>query len=136
MPTITEVVDLPGKFDSWFSGTGLIQGEPISQQSDDPHYNAAAQLVKAAYDASRYIKRGKDGYTLRLTLTGERGLVIDALAYLADYGDYCMVANSDIAFGPYYERDPSAYREYKAGEKVHLKLSARVAELEKELVQS
>lgn len=124
---ITEVVDLPGKFCGWFDGTGLMQSGPDAG-------DVTAKLLHDAYNAARVIKRGK-GYTARVTITGHRTVVMSALAYLADFGDYCRDANSDGAYDSTLDASDrnSYYSEMKAGEKVHEKLTARVRELEKEV---
>jgi hypothetical protein len=95
MTTVT--IDLPGKFDSDFSGSSVGQGQTATSGYD------GAALLYAAYKAGREIKRGK-GYSLRLTLTGTTEEVTDALYCLFDYADTFVATNGD---------DPE-YRAYRA----------------------
>lgn len=89
-----KTIELPGKFDSFFSGTGVVAGDPYS---DDPLLETGARLLEAAYHDRYLIRRGK-GYSLRLDIgshaTSEE-IVTAALHVLWDYADSCLVANSD-----------------------------------------
>lgn len=87
--TVTTVtIDLPGVFDSDFSGSSVGQG-----QVENSGYDNADRLY-AAYCLGVKINRGK-GYSLRLALTGTLVEVVDALYCLYDYADtYVNVAAS------------------------------------------
>lgn len=79
-------INLPGAFDSWFSGTGVAQGNTGEDNS--------LVLLAEAYRAAVRIKRGR-GYSLRLSLPENAEEREDLLHALRDYADYCLVANSD-----------------------------------------
>jgi hypothetical protein len=79
-------IDLPGKFDVYFSGSGVAQG----QTENDP----TLEKLHAAYKAAVVIRRGK-GRAIRLTLPDEGAT--DILVALIDYADTCYVVNSDLA---------------------------------------
>lgn len=85
---IETTIDLPGVFDSDFSGSSVGQG-----QVERAGYDNAA-LLHAAYAAGTKIKRGK-GYSLRLRLEGTQEQVVDCLFALYDYADtYAVVAGA------------------------------------------
>src|SRR6187402_668630 len=74
-------IDLPGAFVSFFSGTGVAQG----QTDDDP----ALETLYRAYLNGRRINRGR-GYTLMVTIE-----TIAVLDRVRDYAEACVVANAD-----------------------------------------
>lgn len=123
MESKTITIDFPGKFDSFFSLTGMAQG----QVDDD-----IQRLLLQAYTDSRYIKRGKLGYTLRLTIPVDDN-TREILQEIAEYGDYCCGANrdtvSDRTADP-SDRD-SARGEIKAARKVIAQAQALMKELER-----
>lgn len=85
---ITVTVDMPGLFDSDFSGSSVGQG-----QIENSGYDGAAMLY-AAYGSARRISAGR-GYRLRLSMTGTAVDVTDALYCLWHYADTLAVANGD-----------------------------------------
>ena len=72
-------IDVPGAFDSYFSGTGIGQGQELESESDRAFY--------AAYRGAKTIRSGK-GYRLRMAVD------LDGAATLAEYADFCIGANS------------------------------------------
>lgn len=102
-------IELPGKFDSWFSGSGIGQG-----QVDDE----IERKLYEAYKASRRINRGK-GYLLRVELPVDE-YTHEILETLARYGGYCADANYDEAHDTSSDRKDrySALAEIAAGERV------------------
>jgi len=74
----------PGAFETFFSGTGVVAGEPFS---DDPVEQAAAEQVRQAYRESTSFKRGK-GYLFGLRLES-----VEAVAIVASYADWCIHSN-------------------------------------------
>ena len=130
MFTATDVrvtVDLPGKFDSFFSGSSVAQNP--ENYSHEPDQQAGADLVHAAYIDSEHRRVGK-GYALRLTLAGPYDLVESALGVLTDYADNCRVANQDAAEDRY--SDPSdrasARAEITASRKVDERVDKALAQ--------
>lgn len=87
---ISVTVDMPGVFDSDFSGSGVGQGIVDLERSG---YDGAPMLYEA-YRGARKISGGK-GYRLRLTLSGEPLAVEDALYCLWHHADTYVYANSD-----------------------------------------
>ena len=81
------VIDMPGAFDAWFSGTSIGQG--ATDLTDD-----LDKALQAAYQAATRTKRGK-GYTLRLTFTDGAQPAAQVAATLWDYADFCLDANRD-----------------------------------------
>jgi hypothetical protein len=65
----TLTFDMPGGFDAWWEGTGLIQ-------SGDYGDDAALKVLHDAYKAAKRITRTR-GYTMRLTLPRERDVFED-----------------------------------------------------------
>jgi len=80
----TYIVDMPGAFDGYFSGTGVAQGEGYSMNAD---LERGGRELEAAYKSSRRIKRGK-GYSLRLALPS-----VEAAQVLAEYAETCITVN-------------------------------------------
>lgn len=72
-------IDMPGAFDSYFSGTGIGQGQDLEDNADRALYDA--------YRNATRIRSGK-GYRLRMTVD------LDGAASLAEYCDFCIGANS------------------------------------------
>jgi hypothetical protein len=81
-------IDMPGVFDSDFSGSSVGQG-----QTANSGY-AGGEMVTAAYKAGRKIRTGK-GYRLRLTFDGTPEQVADALFCLWDYADTYVSVGQD-----------------------------------------
>lgn len=80
-------VDVPGAFDSFFSGTGVGQGQLIE---DD----LSLVALHTAYRTSRRIGRSARGYRLRFSFT-DNSLGRQAIEALIEYADACVVANAD-----------------------------------------
>lgn len=119
-------IDLPGKFDSFFSGSSVGQGQTDMKVSG---YPGAPGLYKA-YTEARHIKRGK-GYSLRLTIPVDEH-TRDVLDCLWDYADTCAVVNQDAAYdstGSPEDRN-DAYGEMVAGRKVCERVTALLLDLE------
>lgn len=76
----TVEIKIPGAFDSWFEGTGLLQG----QDDSEPDIKA----TRLAWEAGRLVNVGRGHYTV-VTATEE------VLRVLAEYGEYCLDANAD-----------------------------------------
>lgn len=85
-PNLYTVI-IPGKFDGYFSGSSLAQGE--GKYSNDPVKQTAADVLYEAYQSRTKIRSGK-GYRLRLAR-----LTVAAVAVLADYASTCIVVNGD-----------------------------------------
>lgn len=79
-------VDVPGAFDSFFGGTGVMAGDPYSRHAEQQR---GADELRAAWLAGTYVRRGK-GHSIRLTLPS-----LEAVVVLAEYADACLAANSD-----------------------------------------
>lgn len=80
------VLDLPGKFDVFFSGSSVGQGQV--ENSGYPRARETYELYKSA----THFKRGK-GYSTRMFVPKE---VAQGVLYtLWQYADSCIVANSD-----------------------------------------
>lgn len=105
------IIDVPGKFDSFFSGSGVGQGQVSMEQSGDL---GAPGLYKAYCESERII-RGK-GYSLRFIVPRD-DLTLEVLGCLRDYGDTCYHANRDNATGVGLDPEDrnSAYGEMMAG---------------------
>lgn len=80
-------VVLPGKFDGFFSGTSVAQGE--GNYSRDPVLQAGADLLYERY-RDRFVVRAGRGYRVRLDR-----LTLDAVTVLRDYADTCVFVNED-----------------------------------------
>lgn len=125
------VIDLPGKFDSFFSGSSVAQNpENYSHEADQ---QAGADHLHAAYIDSEHRRIGK-GYALRLTLAGPSDLVEASLGVLTDYADNCRVANQDAAEDRY--SDPSdrasARAEITASRKVDERVEKALAQVRRQ----
>lgn len=119
---VSIVIDLPGKFDSFFSGSSVAQNpKNYSHEADS---QAGAEHLHAAYIDREMIPRGK-GHSLRLRLAGPFDLVESALDVLTDYTDACRVANGDAAGDRY--ADPSDRASARAEITASLKVDERVA---------
>lgn len=81
---MTFVVDLPGAFEAYFSGTGVVAGDLYST---DPEQERGAAELRAAWDERESIKRGK-GHSDRLTLPS-----VEAVVVLAEYASTCISSN-------------------------------------------
>jgi hypothetical protein len=79
-------VDVPGAFDTYFSGTGVVAGQPYS---DDADTERGAQELRTAWEERRVIRRGR-GYTMRLELPSTHAVLV-----LAEHGEWCLSRNSD-----------------------------------------
>lgn len=85
-------IDLPGKFDSFLSGSSVAYSG--DGYSDDPLLQAGAESLHTLYRAARRVKIGK-GYAVRLMFDGKAYRAYNMLLVLDDYADSCVVANSD-----------------------------------------
>ncbi len=79
-------VDIPGAFDTFFTGTGCYAGQPYTS---DPEMERGSRELAAAYRSARHITRGK-GYTLRAELPS-----IEAAVVLAEHAVWCIGRNAD-----------------------------------------
>lgn len=105
-------IDIPGAFDSFFSLSGVGQGETSREKAG---YLGAPGLYKAYTDSAR-INCGK-GYRLRLTIP--RDEMIDAVLYcLWHYADTCYCVNQDNASSG----DNEARTEMRAGQTTRLRV--------------
>jgi hypothetical protein len=115
-------IDLPGKFDNFFSGSSVGQGQ------FDGSYPGGECLYKA-YMESKRITRGK-GYSLRLTIPVDEH-TRDVLDCLRDYGETCISANKDSTGS---DNEPEvrsdAYGEIAAGRKVCERVDAALKGLD------
>lgn len=80
------VLDLPGAFDSYFSGSSVGQG-----QVETAGYPRAKETYEAYKRATRF-RRGK-GYIVRLVIP--KDVAQGVLYTMWEYCDACLVANSD-----------------------------------------
>jgi hypothetical protein len=76
----TVTIMLPGSFCAWFDGTNLVQG---TDDGDPP-----CKEMRQAYEAGKRIDR-KIGYSIAVTANRR------VLRMLAEYAEYCLVANRD-----------------------------------------
>ena len=79
-------VFVPGAFETFFSGTGVVAGDPYSS---DPEQERGAAELREAWQGRTTFRRGR-GYTLGLRLPS-----IEAAVVLAEYAEACLSANSD-----------------------------------------
>jgi hypothetical protein len=77
-------VFIPGAFETYFDGTGVVAGDPYST---DPDQERGAQELRQAWKERTTFKRGR-GY-----LYGVRLSSIDAALVLAEYAGWCISAN-------------------------------------------
>jgi len=75
---------VPGAFDTFLSGTGVVQGDPWSS---DPEQESDAAGMRAAYVSRKVIPRGR-GYSMQMALP-----TIGAVVVLAEYAVACLNAN-------------------------------------------
>lgn len=87
MSTNPFTVTIPGKFDGFFSGSSVAQGE--GGYSRNPELQAGADCLHTAYRDRIYKGAGK-GYSLQL-----RCLTYDAVRVLADYASTCIAVNDE-----------------------------------------
>lgn len=110
-------IDLPGKFDSYFDGSSVVQ-ESLDRLTVEAGGYPGSIGLRRAYDASRKIVRGR-GYSLRLTIARDEH-ARDIIECLRDYADTCAKISADNAYGS--GLDPSdrndAYGEMMGGRKV------------------
>jgi hypothetical protein len=85
-------VDMPGAFDSFFSGSGVAQGERYSEEGS--LLTIGGRLLTEAYQAAGRVKRGR-GYIVPLRLSGAAEVVRAALEVLIDYAETCVVIAGD-----------------------------------------
>jgi len=62
MSELDVTLDWPGVFADWFGGERIAAGQPVNDDES---------LLRYAYRRGQRIRRGKHGYTLRLTLPAE-----------------------------------------------------------------
>jgi hypothetical protein len=78
-------VFVPGAFETFFSGTGVVAGDPYSQ---DPAMERGAKELREAWQGRTTFKRGRGRvYGLRLTS-------VEAAVVLAEYAEVCLMLNS------------------------------------------
>lgn len=80
-------LDLPGAFDDWLHGSSLLEDEQMADHED-------VRTVRAVFERSRFIRRGRWGHTRRLFFTSreEARVVLDELEQQAGH---FAVATSD-----------------------------------------
>lgn len=76
------IIRMPGKFDAFFSGTGIAEGQYNES-------NPIEVLVRQAYVNSARRGSGKNGYYLVLFLEGDTCMVRSALDDLMSYATTC-----------------------------------------------
>lgn len=132
MTHVSVQIDLPGKFDSFFSGSSV--GQNPDGYSHVPAVQAGADLLHAAYIDCEHRKIGK-GYALRLTLAGEASLVEHAIDVLGDYTDACRVANKDTAEDRYCDAADraSARAEMAASHKVDERIQVALRQVARQV---
>jgi hypothetical protein len=122
-------IDLPGKFDGFFSGSSVAQ-ESLEKLTVDAGGYAGSVGLRKVYDAARRITRGK-GYSLRLTIPRDENAA-DIIECLRDYADTCATVNEDNAYGrgldPQDRND--AYGEMMGGRKVRDLCDKALADLD------
>lgn len=86
---MTFTVDIPGAFESFFTGTGAIQqaGTPGYSYSDNPDMERGAIELRRAWETSTRLRRGR-GHTDRVELSS-----VEAAIVLAEYAEVCLSSN-------------------------------------------
>ena len=77
-------ISMPGAFITFWTGTGVVSGDPYS---DDPDEERGARELREAWLACRSVKRGR-GLSYKLTLPSP-----DAVLVLLGYAATCIMLN-------------------------------------------
>jgi hypothetical protein len=78
------VIDMPGAFETYWTGSGVMAGEPYSADED---MEVGARLAAGAFRYGKTIKRGM-GCSIRMKLYTR-----EAVEVLLDYAETCATAN-------------------------------------------
>ena len=100
---MTYVIDMPGAFVTYWTGTGVAQGQ---EWSSVPEEEAGARELRAAFDNCETLKRGF-GFTHRLTLRSREAVVV-----LCEYAETCVSINESVG------SDEREYAELRAARKI------------------